>query len=156
MDPRTIAALPARPDEIPEWEDLLVRFEILPRVLRVTLEEAARTRSDSAGILRRMLETESAAAAWIDAASPGGAGGGDWRGAPADDDPQALADRIGSLRARNFAMLQRRGIDVWEWTAPLGQAGPVTAYQVVAALVRDDAAALEAIRNGSRLGAAAC
>lgn len=166
MDPQQTALLPARPDSLPGWEDLLVRFEIMPRALRVTLEEAGRDPSTAAKILRRILESEALFSAWIEAASPGGSppdGPGDPReelprppGAGGTSDPRALADRFGSLRSRNFAMLQRRGVDVWEWTAALDGAGPVTAYQMVSALVREDAAALRELREGLRLGAAAC
>jgi hypothetical protein len=157
MDPVQTASLPARPAALPEWEDLLVRFEIMPRALRVTLEEAGRDPVGAAGILRRMVVSETLFSHWIERASPGGAVTED---RPSDSarsgDLPALADRFASLRSRNFAMLQRRGIDVWEWAAPLEGAGLVTAHQMVASLVLDDAAALRALREGARLGAAAC
>lgn len=157
MDPVQTASLPARPAALPEWEDLLVRFEIMPRALRVTLEEAGRDRVRAAGILRRMVGSEALFSGWIERASPGGAAMEERPVEPArTGDAPALADRFASLRARNFAMLQRRGIDVWEWTAPLEGAGPVTAHQMVASLVLDDAAALRALREGARLGAPAC
>ena len=58
--------------------------------------------------------------------------------------------------------------DLGEWLAeavhrvcegagvPLDDAGAVTAYQVVTGLVAGDAAALRELREGTRLGAAAC
>lgn len=156
MDARHVATLPARPDGLPEWEDLLVRYEIMARALRVTLEEVERQPAAAAETLRRIVRDEAEFADWLLRAR--GNGERDRPPAiPADEaDPIALADRFTSLRARNFAMLQRRGVDVWEWSGPLDGAGTVTAHQLVSALVGSDAAALAELRHGLRLGAAAC
>lgn len=158
MDRSRIADLPRLPAEIPEWEDLLVRFEIMARALRVTMEEARLSAAAAAPILRRILREEAELAAWLHRATTGEE---PHEASPAHqnaagDDPRRLADRFASLRARNFAMLQRRGIDVWEWSAPLGDAGPVTAYQMVTGLVQADAEALRDLRDGIRVGAATC
>ena len=158
MDAARIAALPPRPADLPEWEDLLVRFEIMARALRVTLEEADGGGAAAAGVLRRIVREDAELASWLHGASTGEVA----RGAsepplpPEPDDPRGLADRFASLRARNFAMLQRRGIEVWEWTAPFGEAGPVTAHQMVTGRVAADAEALRELREGIRPGAAAC
>ena len=47
--------LPARPESVADWEDLLVRFEIMPRVVRVTLEDGGDERQ-AQGVLLRMIE----------------------------------------------------------------------------------------------------
>lgn len=158
MDASRIAALPRRPAGLPEWEDLLVRFEIMARALRVTLEEADGGGEGAVGVLRRIVRDDAELASWLHGASTGHATetASEAPLPPEPDDPRGLADRFASLRARNFAMLQRRGIGVWEWTAPFGGAEPVTAYQMVTARVAADAEALRELREGIRPGAAAC
>lgn len=145
------AGLPPHPPSVAEWEDLLLRMEIMPRVVRVTLEEVP-SGAVVLATLREMVERDALLGGWLhrasglpDEAPPAAASG----------DARALAERFASLRARNFAMLQRRGLEVWEWVAE-HQGAPVTAYQMVTALVRSDAAALEALREGRRLGQGAC
>jgi hypothetical protein len=142
-------------DSLPAWEDLLVRFEIMPRVLRVTLEEAGGTDGAAAEILRRLIASEDELSAWIREASA--AGGDPVHPAPGSaGDLRELADRFASLRARNFAMLQRRGVDVWDWTAPLAAGERMTALRVLGDQVRSDAEALRALRGGVQLGVAGC
>lgn len=155
MDPGRIASLPARPGAIPEWEDLLVRFEIMPRALRVAMEELNGSQTDAAPILGRLLDAEILFAGWLGRAAYGEEPAGRVS-ASAGGDPAALADRFSAARARSFAMLQRRGVEVWEWTAPIEAAGPVTAYQMVSALVRADAEALADLRAIRHPGAATC
>ena len=50
------------------------------------------------------------------------------------------------MRARNFAMVQRRGVDVWEWAGELDGVR-VTVYQLLSWLMRRDAEALAALRS---------
>lgn len=158
-DASSVSAFPARPGGLQEWEDLLVRFEIMARVLRVTLEDAEREPAVAMRVLRRIIRDEADLSTWLHHArapgeppSPAPPGGE----AAETEDSRALVDRFISLRSRNFAMLQRRGVEVWEWAAPVRGAGVVTAYQMVTARVRGDAAALRELREGLRLGAAAC
>lgn len=142
-------------DSLPAWEDLLVRFEIMPRVLRVTLEEAGGGGGAAAEILRRLIAREDELSVWIREASA--AGGEAVRAAPTPaGDVRELADRFASLRARNFAMLQRRGVEVWAWSAPLATGAQTTALQMVGDWVGSDAEALRALRGGVQLGVAAC
>lgn len=156
MELRQAASLPARPAGLPEWEDLLVRYEIMARALRVTLEEVDRQPGAAAETLRRMVRREAEFSGWLARARGDAEPGPTGPGAEEQTDPAALADRFASLRARNFAMLQRRGVDVWEWSGPLAGAGTVTAHQLVSALVGSDAVALAELRRGLRLGVAAC
>jgi hypothetical protein len=69
----------------------------------------------------------------------------------AGGDARWLADRFAAVRARNFAMVQRRGVDVWEWAGELDGLR-VTVYQLLSWLMRSDAALLAALR-GPRLAA---
>lgn len=152
MSPDQVAAHPAAPESIAEWEELLLRMELLPRALRVTMEEVPAGEEHTARALERALEREVELARWLGAAS------GEPAPPPADADPsdvRSVPDRLASLRARSFAMLQRRGLEVWSWTAPLGDARP-TAYQMIAALVGADAETLATLREGRRLGSSAC
>ena len=159
MDARWIVSLPAAPPSVVEWEDLLVRMEVMTRALAVTLEEAPADRAGAAELLRGLVDREAGVGEWLQAAAEARGGPVPTPGPVGSDaqreDPEWLAGRFVSLRARNFAMLQRRGLEVWEWVAE-HQGAPVTAYQMVTALVRSDAAALEALREGRRLGQGAC
>jgi hypothetical protein len=63
-------------------------------------------------------------------------------------------DRFVQSRNRNFAIVQRRGIDVWEWEGPAAIHGGGTVYQLLAYLAGRDAASLAALRgaaDGSRV-----
>jgi hypothetical protein len=161
MDARHVGSLPARPPSVAEWEELLLRMEIMPRALRITLEETGRDPDAAAELLRGVVEREVRVSAWLTAASEP-AGGEPGPGPEVGDtgaqtrDPRWLAERFASLRARNFAMLQRRGLNVWDWVAPLEDDGTVTAHQVVTALVQLDTAALGTLRGGASLGSGAC
>ena len=42
MTPDDLLKLPARPESEVEWEDLLVRLELMPKALRVELEHPGR------------------------------------------------------------------------------------------------------------------
>jgi hypothetical protein len=56
-----------------------------------------------------------------------------------------------SRRARNFAMLQRRGINVWDWRAEV-DGEPVSMYQLVSAVVDADGERLARVRQAGREG----
>jgi hypothetical protein len=154
-----IASYPALPADVAEWEDLLVRMEIMPRALRGTLEEIPGDERRLA-TLRGLLEREARVGEWLERVAIGAPATGG-RPAPAES-PGArwIADRFAGVRARNFAMLQRRGVDVWEWSGEL-DGEPVTVYQLLAWLVHADAGALAALREpagpaGALSGVSAC
>jgi hypothetical protein len=65
-------------------------------------------------------------------------------------------DRFVRLRARNFAMVQRRGIDIWEWEATTDGRNRASVFQVLSLLAREDVSALAAIRSFARDGAQVC
>lgn len=156
MGAESPATLPAVPPSVAEWEDLLLRMEIMQRVLRNTLEAVPAGDADAAEELESLVAREALVGEWLEGVSGVGAGGSRGAGAAGRDAPGALADRFVSLRARNFAMLQRRGLEVWRWTAPLAGFGEVSAYQVVGWLVARDVRSLAALRARSGTGTAAC
>ena len=148
------AALAPVPPSVAEWEDLLLRMEIMQRVLRNTLETVPPDDPDATAAVESLVERDAAVGEWLERVSAGSASrrtSGAARG-----DLAALADLFVSLRARNFAMLQRRGLEVWGWTADLAGHGDVSAYQVVTWLVAHDVRTLAVLRERSRNGTGAC
>lgn len=133
--------LPAAPDHIADWEDLLVRFEIMPRALRVALEDAPV--GAALELLAPLAEREEVANRWLGRLS----GGGERPAVPPVQGVEGLYERFVSLRSRSFAMMQRRGLEVWAWTGPLDGHGEVTAYQLLTHLVVEDARTLAALRS---------
>lgn len=152
MEADALERLPRRPPSEVEWEDLLVRLEIVPRVVRNTLEAVRRDDPRVADLLRERVTTEARVGRWLESLVPGAAAAQSRDPEPADrGDADALSHRFSSLRARTFAMVQRRGVEVWEWEGALEPGRPVTVYQVLRWLALGDAAALAALRE-----AAAC
>lgn len=151
-DPRT---LPARPPSEVEWEDLLVRLEIMPRALRVAIEDAPAghpgvVRALRAGVaaetaLQRMLE------AMVDGREAPDAAGGEGM----DGDAAGLLAEYARLRTRSFVMVQRRGLNVWDWRVRGGPYPGATAYQLFQAAARTDGMLLAAVRAAGRAGAGA-
>lgn len=151
-DPAALSRWPARPPSEVEWEELLVHLEVYPRILRNALEEAP----DGAERARPLLERLAAREGWLSEAlealrqdgrvEPGAA-----PPAPGAPDAAALAWRIDSLRARSFARVQRRGLEVWEWSAAWGGGGErVAAYPLLRQVALDDGEALAAVRAALR------
>jgi hypothetical protein len=150
MTPEQLSKFAPHPPSVAEWEDLLVRLEIMPRALRANLEEAGARGLETEWVLRELVERETAAGAWLeravtgeeprDADGPGVAGGG------AED----LAGRFVRVRARNFAMVQRRGVQIWGWSAETPDGYTPTVHQVLAWLAENDAHALAHLRQGTR------
>jgi hypothetical protein len=150
---------PPHPAHVADWEDLLVRLEIAPRALRVTLEDApagdpevrALVARAAAGerVFQRMMEAMHAGDPFPEAAA-----------APAEepgDDARTLADAFTSLRMRTFAMAQRRGVDVWAWQSADAEGRTLTVYQLFNRMVREDARLLAALRERIRVaGGAPC
>lgn len=153
-DPRTLAARP--PSEV-EWEDLLVRVEIAPRALRVAVEDAPADHPGvvqalqmgviSEGALQRMLE------AMVDGRPIAPDFGFGMEGL-AEDAPSLVAE-YGRLRYRSFLMVQRRGLNVWDWQVRGGPYDGATAYQLFQAAARTDGALLAAVRGAARQGTGA-
>jgi len=149
---------PPHPAHVADWEDLLVRLEIAPRALRVTLEDApagdpevrALVARAAAGerAFQRAMEAMQAGAPLPDAAP---------RPEEEEGDARSLAEAFSSLRMRTFAMAQRRGVDVWAWQAADAEGRTLTVYQLFTRMVREDARLLAALRERVRApGGAAC
>jgi hypothetical protein len=146
-DPRT---LPARPPSEVEWEDLLVRLEIMPRALRVAIEDAPaghpgvvqalRTGVAAEAALQRMLE------AMVDGREAQDGGGVDGM----DGDAAGLLAEYARLRTRSFVMVQRRGLNVWDWQVRGGSYDGATAYQLFQAAAQMDGMLLAAVRGAGR------
>lgn len=155
------AAFPALPPSVAEWEDLLIRMEIMQRVLRNTLESVPRDDRQAARVLEELLRRETQVGKWLEVVSAGperfdlkpGQGPAQQ---PSSADLQTLADCFVSVRARNFAMLQRRGLEVWRWTGEYAGYGQVSAFQVITWLVAEDVRCLAALRERTAAAADAC
>lgn len=141
MEAEAIAGLPAYPPAIAEWEELLVRLEIMPRALRAALEEEIEVPTAP---LAALLEREGRVGRWLEEAAFGSAES-PLPEVAAGADARWLADRFAAVRARNFAMVQRRGVDVWEWAGELDGVS-LTVYQLLSWLMHADAALLAALR----------
>lgn len=149
--------LAAPPSEV-EWEELLVRYELAPRALRIALDDAepdgeARTRIGD--LVRALVANELLAAALFAAMRDGVPVRTEPRIEMLSDDPRATCERFAALRGRNFAAVQRRGLEVWGWRTEAPVWGSVTAHQLILASTALDAETLAGVREALR-GAGAC
>ncbi|HYW05393.1 MAG TPA: hypothetical protein VE913_00475 [Longimicrobium sp.] len=143
---------PARPASEVEWEDLLVRMEITPRALRAAVSDAPAGHS---AILRE-LGGAVARERWLEGLLDDLREGKPVRLAAVPDGGESgteaeLLDEFSRLRGRNFARVQRRGIDVWDWKSDT-EDGTLTAYQALLMTTRADGALLAATRAAGREG----
>jgi hypothetical protein len=163
------AAFPAMPPGIAEWEELLVRLELAPRAVRIALDsvqsELWMEGRDPQGWnvaahLAHLAQREEEAADWLNALRDAGElRPWSWRSAEAlvvevgtgavDRDLRHFTER----RARNFAAVQRRGIEVWNWRAVHPEYGAVALFQLLAYLVEHDGRHLKRLRAALRRGA---
>lgn len=144
-DPRT---LPSRPPSEVEWEDLLMRVEIAPRALRVAVEDAPADHPGVTRVLGMGVMAEMALQQMLEAMVDG-------RELPADSgfggegmpgDPETLVAEYARLRTRSFVMVQRRGLNVWDWRVRGGAFPGATAYQLFQAAAHTDGILLAAVR----------
>ena len=144
---------PERPPSEVEWEDLLVRLEIVPRALRLAVEDVG----DSPKA-RKVLANAVGSEYWVhQVLLPALRSGTPVPGNPSasldierdgnEPDAAGLAAAFTSLRDRNFAQIQRRGLGVWEWRSEVeGGSGSITAYQLMQWMARTDGELLAAVR----------
>jgi hypothetical protein len=149
MIPRDLRTLPARPPSEVEWEDLLVRLEIMPRALRVAIEDAPADAA-MAEALEEAVGNEVRIQQELEAMSRGVESPVSVVVDLTDDSPRGLLAQFTRLRARTFAMVQRRGLNVWAWTSRGSDFEGTTAYQFLQAAAASDGAALAAIRGAGR------
>jgi hypothetical protein len=150
---------PPHPAHVADWEDLLVRMEIAPRALRVTLEDAPAGDPEVRAIVARAAARERAFQRAMEAMQAGDPLP-DAAPQPQEEeegDTRSLAEAFSSLRMRTFAMAQRRGVDVWAWQSADAEGRTLTVYQLFTRMVREDARLLADLRERVRApGGAAC
>jgi hypothetical protein len=151
---RDFAAWSERPPSELEWEDLLVRFEIAPRALRVAVEDAPKTGEGAQEVASALLLLVCAETWLVHALDGLRRGSVPGNAAPmegvSDLTHDGLVARFASLRTKSFAMVQRRGIDVWEWRADGPDGVALTPYRVINAEVMLDGETLAALRAAAR------
>lgn len=141
-----------------EWEELLVRYELGPRALRVALDDLGDDEgtAERVGELLRGLVLHELRAADLFAAMRERRPASTERGMEIRaSTPRAAYERYAELRGRNFAAMQRRGIDVWGWRTEAPGRGTVTAHQLILSSTALDGETLAGIRMALR-GARAC
>jgi hypothetical protein len=106
-------------------------------------------------LLRALVVSELQAAALFAAMRDGRPADGQTRIEVTSSDPRAAYERFAALRGRNFAAVQRRGLEVWRWRAEAPGRGTVTAHQLILASTAFDAQTLAGVREALR-GAGAC
>ena len=150
-------AVPPLPPTVADWEELLLRWELGPRAATHLLEETAPARWPAAAAagwslaahVAHLADREEIVARWLLALRDGAVleslpQNGPPPAAPAD--LQAELDRWAAIRSRNFNVLQRRGVDVWHWSATTPAGEPISAYRLVTELLRHDTRHLTRMR----------
>jgi hypothetical protein len=166
MVDEAIAGFPAAPPGIAEWEDLLVRLELGPRAVRIALETIPSSawiasvdpqRWNIAMHIAHLARREAEVGEWL-ACLRDGRPLPPWavwphEGIAMDVETGAIARDLqlfAERRARNFAVVQRRGLEVWDWRASHAENGELSVYQLLSALVRHDARHLARLRAALR------
>lgn len=142
----------APPSEV-EWEELLVRYELASRALRIALDGAepdAAARERIGDLLRALVVNELQVAALFAAMRDGIPVRTEPRIEILSGDPRAAHARFTELRGRNFAAVQRRGLEVWGWRTEAPMWGTVTAHQLILASTALDAETLAGVREALR------
>ncbi len=152
---RTPANFAARPPSEIEWEELLVRYDNGPRALRIALDDGdanGPARERVCDLLRALVSNELRTAALFEAMHTGVPLAADAtpRIEMLPDEPRAIVDRFERLRSRNFAAVQRRGLEVWEWQTEAHPHGRVTAHQLIQGSTALDGETLAAVREALR------
>lgn len=146
------ARFPERPPSEVEWEELLVRYEITPRALRLAVEDApGGAAARIAAPLGRLLAWERWTAEALEALREGRAvTPPEIASSPegSSEDPARVVEEITALRGRSFAAVQRRGIDVWAWSGGLPDGTALTPFRLLSAAVAMDGAVLADVRGG--------
>lgn len=145
----------ARPPSEVEWEDLLLRMEIAPRALGLAVEDAGPRGAPMLPELKAAVLGDEWLGQAIEALREGRSfrRGGDFLlQLPNEHDVgRRYLGAFASRRARNFSMLQRRGINVWDWSAEI-DGEPVTMFQLLSAVVDADGERLARVRQAGRGG----
>lgn len=161
MRPDLLDDIPAQPPSIAEWEDLLVRLDIAPRAVRVAVDDIAEPGEE----VLRVLQLAAAREVWYSAVIENLRLGQSFSlnvgfGAVTFGDHEAGEEREGSVldlcrafemtRTRNFAQVQRRGVEVWKWESTVNGGRTMTVYQFLTTVAHADAETLAMIRAAGR------
>lgn len=152
------AGISHRPASVGDWEELLVRLEITPRALRNAIEDA--TPGDPAVREQITLAVvhETLCLDRLERLREGRSIVADAGGVipPGEQDTPALLEAFARLRGRTFATVQRRGLEVWDWTSPLIPDGTLTVYPLLRALSAHDGRILAEVRAAGRSPTGVC
>jgi hypothetical protein len=150
------ADFPSAPPGIAKWEELLIRFELGPRIAATALEEIPSERRSHAGgeggwspreHLAHLAASEAELEDGLCSLQCGEPLGGRAPEPRPGLEPGGYLDEYTRLRGRNFGAVQRRGVEVWAWAAPHHEWGTVTVYQLLSAAVRHDGHHIRRIRE---------
>ena len=159
MDRDLLRDVPAQPPSIAEWEDLLVRLDIAPRAVRVAIDDIAAPGEEVLRVLQVAVARESWYSGVIEALRLGHSFSPNVSFGPitfGDEGEERAGTAIElcwafeATRTRNFAQVQRRGVEVWKWEAPLTGGGSMTVFQFLTVAARSDAETLAMIRAAGR------
>jgi hypothetical protein len=150
--PDDLARFAPRPASEVEWEDLLIRLEIVPRVVRNTMDGADAAEPGLVALMDEVVRREARVGRWVEtlAAAAAGAGAPAAAGEEPAGDAEWLSHRFASLRARTFVMVQRRGLEVWGWAGELEPGRTATVHQLLSWLAEQDGRALLDLRRATR------
>lgn len=142
-----------QPAGIAEWEELLARFELMPKALSSSLAQLDVDWAQVQPVLAGMLMRESWAAGALGALRGAGelpkttsAGAATAPALPDDEERLVVCRQLADLRGRNFAQLQRRGPGVWDWAAERTGGVRLTTNRLLRHLVEQDGCSLRALR----------
>lgn len=148
IDAQSLDRYPEVPESEVEWEDLLYRLELMLKGLPITLERSPGG-DHTARILEDLIRREAEVAAFLEDACLDERDGARATALEPTEffDVQRMTDEFRRLRARVFAIVQRRGIEVWSWKGTLPGGGRATIYRVLRYLQQADTRSLAAIRE---------
>jgi hypothetical protein len=161
MDPDFVRDVPALPPSIAEWEDLLVRLDIAPRAVRVAVDDIAEPGEEVLRVLQLAVARESWYSGVIESLRLGRSFSLNVAFAPITfGDEEAGGEREGTAvelcwafetqRTRNFAQVQRRGVEVWKWESNVTGGRTLSVFQFLSGVARSDAETLAMIRAAGR------
>lgn len=147
IEPSLLDQYPAVPDSEVEWEDLLYRLELMLKGLPIALEQIDQP-EQAVEVVRDLVDREAEVAAFLrNACLDEPVDGAFAIDAEAQGDLKRMAAEFLRLRARVFAIVQRRGIEVWSWKGSLASGHRGTIYRVLRHLQQSDTRALAALRQ---------
>lgn len=153
MSENVLRETPEVPASEVEWEALLERLEVGPRAIRLAVEDAGTVGDALHLIVGRAVGREQLAKETLEQLR----GGSLLRqfnpnllhspivaeGMTVTD----LLDLFTGLRTQNFAQVQRRGIEVWEWRASRANGVWLTSYRLLTLMAHLDGETIAAVHR---------